>query len=64
LILFLSAGVGRTGTYITCDIFMQLIQKNIKPLSVYRTVQKLRGQRKNMVQTQVKSPILELTTRL
>ncbi|XP_025406029.1 tyrosine-protein phosphatase non-receptor type 1-like isoform X2 [Sipha flava] len=52
IVVHCSAGVGRTGTYITCDIFMQLIQKNIKPLSVYRTVQKLRGQRKNMVQTQ------------
>jgi len=47
-----SAGIGRTGTYIACDILMRLTQNKSK-LNIFKTVLKLREQRTNMVQTQV-----------
>lgn len=47
-----SAGVGRTGTYIACDILLRLIRNKSK-LNIFKTVLKLREQRTNMVQSQV-----------
>lgn len=50
--LLKSAGVGRTGTFITCDMLLRQIQNRTK-LNVFKTALKLREQRSNMVQTQV-----------
>lgn len=52
--LFKSAGVGRTGTYIACDMLLRLIHQDRTKLNVFKTVLRLREQRTNMVQTQVK----------
>lgn len=49
-----SAGVGRTGTYIACDMLLRLIHQDKTKLNVFKTVLRLREQRTNMVQTQVK----------
>lgn len=50
--LFKSAGVGRTGTFITCDMLLRQVHDRTK-LNVFKTALKLREQRSNMVQTQV-----------
>lgn len=50
--LFKSAGVGRTGTYIACDLLLKSIDQSEK-LNIFKTVLHLRKQRTNMVQTQV-----------
>jgi protein-tyrosine phosphatase len=52
LLLFFSAGVGRTGTLIAVDILLQHICEN-KKVDIFGTVFKLRKQRVNMVQTEV-----------
>lgn len=46
-----SAGVGRTGTYIACDLLLQCLQNNRK-LNIFRTVLDLREQRAHMVQSE------------
>ncbi|KAI5734997.1 hypothetical protein M8J77_012959 [Diaphorina citri] len=46
-----SAGVGRTGTYIACDLLLQCLQHNRK-LNIFRTVLDLREQRAHMVQSE------------
>ncbi|VVC45169.1 Fibronectin type III,Protein-tyrosine phosphatase-like,PTP type protein phosphatase,Tyrosine [Cinara cedri] len=51
IVVHCSAGVGRTGTYIACDMLLRQIQDRI-PLNIFKTVLKLREQRANMVQTQ------------
>ena len=48
-----SAGVGRTGTLIAIDILLQHISEN-KKVDIFGTVFKLRKQRTNMVQTEVR----------
>lgn len=65
-ILLLSAGVGRTGTYIAVDILMQRIKRERK-VNIFDLVKQLRKQRMKMVQTfdqysLVYSAALELTT--
>ena len=47
-----SAGVGRTGTLITIDVEMQRAQKQ-GVVDPYNYVLKMRGQRNQMVQTEV-----------
>ena len=53
VLLFCSAGVGRTGTYIALDILLAQAKAEgyIQPYSV---VENMRHQRVNMVQTKVK----------
>ena len=53
-----SSGTGRTGTYITVDIIIQLINRSIDSLSTMKLdvmgiVNQLRQERINMVQTVV-----------
>jgi len=50
-----SAGVGRTGTYIAVDYFMQLIDESDfeVDIDVFEFVLKLRNNRSYMVQTEV-----------
>ena len=52
LLVHCSAGVGRTGTFITLDTMMQQMKAE-DTLSVYKCVRNLRTQRMNMVQTLV-----------
>ena len=52
LLVHCSAGVGRTGTFITLDMMMQQIEAEAT-LSVYQCVRNLRTQRMHMVQTLV-----------
>ena len=52
LLVHCSAGVGRTGTFITLDTMMQQMKAE-DALSVYQCVRNLRTQRMNMVQTLV-----------
>ena len=47
-----SAGVGRTGTYITLDTMLERMQ-DVDSVSVYKCVKDLRAKRVFMVQTQV-----------
>ncbi|XP_050442897.1 phosphatidylinositol phosphatase PTPRQ-like isoform X3 [Adelges cooleyi] len=51
IVVHCSAGIGRTGTFIACDILLRQINERTK-LDVFKTVLKLREQRTNMVQTQ------------
>ncbi|XP_050536508.1 tyrosine-protein phosphatase 10D-like isoform X3 [Daktulosphaira vitifoliae] len=51
IVVHCSAGIGRTGTYIACDILLRQIHEKSK-LDVLKTVLKLRKLRANMVQTQ------------
>lgn len=48
--LWISAGVGRTGTFIALDIMMQRIKKEGK-INIFDLVKQLRNQRMKMVQT-------------
>ena len=52
LLVHCSAGVGRTGTFITLDMMMQQMKAEAT-LSVYQCVRDVRTQRMNMVQTWV-----------
>lgn len=52
--LFFSAGVGRTGTYITLDTMLERMQ-HVDSVNVYECVKNLRSRRVFMVQTQVRS---------
>ena len=52
LLVHCSAGVGRTGTFITLDMMMQQMKAE-GTLSVHQCVRNLRTQRMWMVQTQV-----------
>ena len=47
-----SAGVGRTGTYITIDAMMEQAKRD-KAVDVYGFVSKMRNKRMKMVQTSV-----------
>ena len=49
---FFSAGVGRTGTYITIDAMMEQAKRD-KAVDVYGFVSKMRNKRMKMVQTSV-----------
>ena len=59
LLVHCSAGVGRTGTFITLDMMMQQMKAE-RTLSVYQCVRNLRTQRMKMVQTLVCVPIIKL----
>ena len=52
IIYFFSAGVGRSGTYITLDTMLQRMAVT-KDVNVYEFVQNMRMKRVFMVQTQV-----------
>ena len=52
LCLYCSAGVGRTGTFITIDIALEQIKAE-RVIGIYNIVDKLRHQRPHMVQSQV-----------
>ena len=47
-----SAGVGRTGTFITLDRIMQELENNAPGINIYDTVLELRQHRTLMVQTE------------
>jgi protein tyrosine phosphatase len=51
--LYLSAGVGRTGTFIAIENIIEKLHKGI-PVDVFDTVLEMRKYRINMVQNQVK----------
>jgi protein tyrosine phosphatase len=51
--LYFSAGVGRTGTFIALDILQQMAIKQ-KSVDIFNCVQRLRNERMLMVQTLVK----------
>ena len=52
MILFDSAGVGRTGAFIALDIAMDYIHAG-KDLNVFSIVKKMRKDRCNMIQAEV-----------
>ena len=56
LLVHCSAGVGRTGTFITLDMMMQQMRAE-DTLSVCQCVRNLRTQRMKMVQTLVREPV-------
>ena len=49
---YFSAGVGRTGTYITLDTMLERMQ-HVDNVNVYECVRNLKSRRVFMVQTQV-----------
>jgi len=51
--LYFSAGVGRTGTFIALDILQQMAIKQ-KSVDIFNCVQRLRNERMLMVQTLVR----------
>lgn len=55
-----SAGVGRTGVFITLSIVLERMQYE-GVLDVFQTVRILRSQRIHMVQTEVSSSLSEVT---
>ena len=52
MVVHCSAGVGRTGTFITLDYILERI-KSEKSINIYQFVSRLRKQRVLMVQTPV-----------
>ena len=52
LLLTFSAGVGRTGTFITLDAMMERLKKK-DDLNIFEFVSEMRTRRKQMVQTMV-----------
>ena len=57
LMVHCSAGVGRTGTFITLDYMLERIRAE-KTINIYEFVCNLRKQRVLMVQTMVRVPVL------
>lgn len=57
LFAFISAGVGRTGVFITLSIVLERIRQE-GVVDVFQTVKVLRTQRPAMVQTEVKLVLL------
>ena len=53
-IVSLSAGVGRTGTFITLDAMMERLKEKDN-LNIFEFVSEMRTRRKQMVQTMVKA---------
>ena len=53
LIVHCSAGVGRTGTFITLDTMLQRIDNKEEDLNVYEFLVDMRSKRTLMVQTEV-----------
>ena len=53
-----SAGVGRTGTYITLDTMLERMQ-HVDNVNVYECVKNMRARRVFMVQTQVSNNSVE-----
>ena len=50
--ILLSAGVGRTGTFITIDVMMERLKER-KDLNIFEFVSEMRSRRTQMVQTLV-----------
>lgn len=57
----LSAGIGRTGTYIAIDVLSEAGKKHNK-ISIAEYVRKMRRNRMNMVQTYVNMRIIQKKT--
>ena len=55
-----SAGVGRTGTFITLDAMMERLKER-DDLNIFEFVNEMRTRRKQMVQTMVSLSILNIS---
>jgi len=58
-----SAGVGRTGTFITLDIVLKQM-KNENVVDIHNVINKLRHQRPQMVQSLVRSQVISLCAQM